>query len=268
MSSLRPLRGACQCGRNRYLIVVPEDAVEEAQVLFNTETIHQITIAAGFLMILRILVQYDANQPCPEASLATPLAAYIRVPLSWYQSATYAYCDDETHTTIRRSYTHPDQQDCKRYFCGYCGTQLSYWSESPAAEAEYIHLTLGSLVREDLHDLEELGLIPDDTDSDEAAQDRDTEDAAEDEEAEPTEPNAAVLRESFGVPWFEELVQGTRLGKIRHRHGGHRSQDGSVQVEWEIIEYSDGNDVEDVEMETPSSGKRKLSDRGDDEIES
>ncbi|KAJ3487823.1 hypothetical protein NLG97_g6319 [Lecanicillium saksenae] len=242
MSSLRPLRGACQCGRNRYLIVVPEDAVEEAQVLFNTDSIHQ-------------------------ASLASPLAAYIRVPLAWYKSATYAYCDDETHTTIRRSYTHPDQQDCKRYFCGYCGTQLSYWSESPAAEAEYIHLTLGSLVHEDLHDLEELGLIPDDTDSDEAAQDPDAEYVAEDEEAEPTDSKAAVLRESFGVPWFEELVEGTRLGKLRRRHGGHRSQDGSVQVEWEIIEYSDDTGAEDIDMETPSSGKRKLSERGDDELE-
>lgn len=183
--------------------------------------------------------------------------------MSWYKSATYAYCDDETHATIRRSYTHPDQQDCKRYFCGYCGTQLSYWSESPVAEAEYIHLTLGSLVHEDLHDLEELGLIPDDTDSDEP----EAEEAAADDETaeEPTESDAAVLRESFGVPWFEELVKGTRLGHLRRRQGGHRSRDGSVQVKWEIIEYSD--DADDVDMETPSSGKRKLDDREDGEIE-
>lgn len=240
MSSLRPLRGACQCGRNRYLIEVPEDALEEAQVLFNTNTSHQ-------------------------ASLATPLAAYIRVPLTWYRSATYAYRDDETHSTIRRSYAHPDQQDSVRYFCGYCGTQLSYWSESPATEAEYIHLTLGSLVHEDLHDLQSLGLIPDDTDSDEAAQDDDMEHVVDGDGLEPAEPGATVLREQFGVPWFEDLVQGTRLGKLRRRYGGHRSQDGRVQVEWEIVEYSDhGEDMEDVDMPTPSSGKRKLDERGDE----
>ncbi|KAH8716271.1 hypothetical protein HC256_005048 [Beauveria bassiana] len=237
MSSLRPLRGACQCGRNRYLIVVPEDSVDEAQVLFNPSTTH-------------------------EASLATPLPAYIRVPLTWYKSATYAYYDDETHATIRRSYTHPDEQDFRRYFCGYCGTQLSYWSESPATEADYIHLTLGSLLRQDLHDLEALGLIPDDTDSDESAPAGDAGD-----QDEPSEREAAVVRESFGVPWFEELIEGTRLGKLRRRHGGHESQDGRVQVEWEIIEYSDGSDMEDVDMPTPASGKRKLDERGEEQVE-
>lgn len=197
----------------------------------------------------------------PEASLASPLAAYIRVPLSWYQSATYAYQDDETHSTIRRSYTHPDQQDCKRYFCGYCGTQLSYWSESPATEADFIQLTLGSLMHEDLHDLEDLGLIPDETDSDESGQDLDTEKAVD------TKPDqsAGVLQQSFGVPWFEELVQGTKLGKMRRRQGGGQSQDGNVQVQWEIIEYSDNGAEEDIDMATPSSGKRKLDERDDDE---
>ncbi|TQV99488.1 hypothetical protein V2A60_004962 [Cordyceps javanica] len=239
MSSLRPLRGGCQCGRNRYLIDVPEGAADEAQVLFNTKATHQ-------------------------ASLATPLAAYIRVPLTWYKSATYAYYDDETHSTIRRSYAHPGEEDCLRYFCGYCGTQLSYWSESPASEAEYIHLTLGSLIHEDLHDLQSLGLISDDTDSDEPTQDEDIEEVAADDQLESAGPKAAVLRESFGVPWFDELVDGTKLGKFRRAHGGHRSQDGRVQVEWEIVEYSDnGDDAEDTDMLTPSSGKRKLDERGD-----
>lgn len=146
---------------------------------------------------------------------------------------------------------------------------MSYWSESPATEAEYIHLTLGSLLQEDLHDLEELGLIPDDADSDEqSTQDVDAGHAVDDEHEEPAESTIKRLRPSFGVPWFEDLVQDTRLGRLRRKHGGGRSQDGRVQVEWEIIEYTDhGNDgVEDVDMPTASAGKRKLDEREDAEI--
>ena len=50
--------------------------------------------------------------------------------------------------------------DAKRHFCGFCGTPLSYWSENPKSEAEFISLTLGSLVGDDLRDLDELGLLP------------------------------------------------------------------------------------------------------------
>jgi hypothetical protein len=117
-------------------------------------------------------------------------------------------------------------------------------------------------LRQDLHDLEALGLIPDDTDSDEPAHAGDA-----GEQDEPTERETAVVRESFGVPWFEELVEGTRLGKLRRQRGGHGSQDGRVQVEWEIIEYSGGSDMEDVDMPTPSSGKRKLDERGEEQVE-
>jgi hypothetical protein len=41
MSALRPLRGACQCGRNRYIIAIPEQSVAEAEVHFNTEPEHR-----------------------------------------------------------------------------------------------------------------------------------------------------------------------------------------------------------------------------------
>jgi hypothetical protein len=194
-------------------------------------------------------VSYPANNGRLEEPLATPLAAYIRVPLSWLHSTTFAFFDDETHTMIRRVYTHPSQEHTKRQFCGFCGTQLSYWSEEPRSEAEYINLTLGSLLQEDLQDLEDLGLIPDETDS------------GPDEKqsvASPSRGNA--LRHSFGVPWFDGMVEGTRLGRMRRTHGIKRSDDGAVRVEWEIIEQSDSPDSNDVEMEigSTSSGKRKL----------
>ncbi|KAF7544735.1 hypothetical protein G7Z17_g9716 [Cylindrodendrum hubeiense] len=235
MTSLRPLRGGCQCGRNRYIIAIPHDSHSEAQVLFNTEPVHQIP-------------------------LATPLAAYIRVPLSWYQSTTFALFPDETHTLIRRAYTHPSQQHSKRHFCGYCGTPLSYWSEDPPSEAEYINLTLGSLLREDLRDLEDMGLIPEDGNGNDKGDNRSptSEEAAD---------RSAALRQSYGVPWFDGMVEGSKLGRLRRSQGAEQSQDGRVKVEWEVVEYSgDGNlgaDAEDVNMEPMLHLKRKLQDRDD-----
>ncbi|KPM41558.1 hypothetical protein AK830_g5040 [Neonectria ditissima] len=228
MTSLRPLRGGCQCGRNRYIIAIPQDRHNEAQVLFNTEPVHQIP-------------------------LATPLAAYIRVPLSWYQSSTYAFFPDETHALIRRAYTHPSQQYSKRQFCGYCGTPLSYWSEEPPTEAEYIHLTLGSLLREDLRDLEDMGLIPEDQDDKNTETLQNPPGTAAD--------RSTALRQSYGVPWFDGMVDGTRLGRLRHSQGVRQSPDGRVKVEWEVVEYS--GDSEDVDMESTLHAKRKLHDRDD-----
>ena len=203
--------------------------------------------------------------------MATPLAAYIRVPLAWYHSTTFAFFPDETHTMIRRVYTHPSQQHSKRHFCGFCGTPLSYWSEDPMTEADYINLTLGSLLREDLRDLEDMGLIPDESEQGQQQQQRQQQQRQQGGEkpvaATPTRSTA--LRESFGVPWFDGMVEGTRLGNMRRSQGVQRSQDGSVQVEWEIVEYSDNgessNAVDDMEMETESasSGKRKMEDRDD-----
>ncbi|KAG5747493.1 hypothetical protein H9Q69_010615 [Fusarium xylarioides] len=215
MSTLRPLRGGCQCGRNRYIIAVPQNGISEAQVLFNTESAHQIP-------------------------LATPLAAYIRVPLSWYHSTTYSFFPDETHALIRRVYTHPSQQYSKRHFCGYCGTPLSY-----------------CLLREDLRDLEDMGLIPEE----------------EDGKASAGQPPAVVgrntaLRQSYGVPWFDGMVEGTRLGSMRRSQGVKQSHDGQVKVEWEIVEYSNGDEStalteEDNDVEMSNPGKRKLQDRDD-----
>ncbi|PHH68679.1 hypothetical protein CDD82_365 [Ophiocordyceps australis] len=158
---------------------------------------------------------------------------------------------------IRRVYTHPSQQHSKRHFCGFCGTPLSYWSESPMSEAEYINLTLGSLLREDLCGLEDMGLIPDDSEPDAREQEDQQEPAGHVAPA----SRSTALRQSYGVPWFDGLVEGTRLGKMRRSQGIKRSPDGSVSVEWEIVEYTDG--PEDVDMDTPlsagpSAAKRKM----------
>lgn len=38
MSRIRPLQGACNCGRNHYIITVPPDATEQALVYFDNST--------------------------------------------------------------------------------------------------------------------------------------------------------------------------------------------------------------------------------------
>ncbi|KAL6692649.1 hypothetical protein J3F84DRAFT_383456 [Trichoderma pleuroticola] len=229
MSGSRPLRGGCQCGRNRYIIVIPENGIKDAQVLFNTEPQHQIP-------------------------LATPLAAYIRVPLSWYHSSTYAFFPDETHTMIRKVYSHPSQDYSKRHFCGFCGTPLSYWSEEPRSEADFINLTLGSLLREDIRDLEDMGLIPEDEESPPKS------------EASPAVPTRrTAIQQSFGVPWFDGLIEGSRLGSMRRSYGTKTSRDGQTSIDWDIVEYSEngGGEMEEDEPAGAAStqlGKRKLRD--------
>lgn len=173
------------------------------------------------------------------------------MPLSWYHSTTYAFFPDETHSLIRRVYTHPSQRHSKRHFCGYCGTPLSYWSEDPQTEADFINLTLGSLLREDLRDLEDMGLIPDESD----------------QEVQPAGSplKSTALRQSYGVPWFDGMVEGTRIGNMRRSQGVQRSQDGRVSVEWEIVEFTgeERPGSQDVDMESTNHGKRKLQDRDD-----
>ncbi|EOO03050.1 hypothetical protein UCRPA7_1451 [Phaeoacremonium minimum UCRPA7] len=224
MSSHHPLRGGCSCGRNKYIIEIPEGATDSAQVLFDTDSSRR-------------------------NSQATPLAAFIRVPLAWYHSATFAFFPDETSSMIRRVYESPSEQHSKRHFCGFCGTPLSYWSEQPRSEADYIQLALGSLSRRDLSDLEDLGLIPDE------------------EEAEPEASQAVVpapkeevyeARETSGLPWFDTMMQGSILGSLHTSKGSRQSRDGRARVEWEIVEWKADDD-----SENSSLGKRKLQDRDD-----
>lgn len=185
-------------------------------------------------------------------SQAAPVTAFLRVPLEWYKSHTISFLPDETHTSIRRTFTPVTSPHTKRIFCGVCGTPLSTWSEKPSSEADFLSVTLGSLLGEDLRSLDDLGLIP---------QDVHTEDLVRQSTA---PANAQVLvqrsvREGVsvgGVPWFEEMIEGSKLGRagrIRRGHGG----DSSTYVEWEVSEWTD-------EGTPPVTGKRKLDDEDAD----
>jgi len=179
------------------------------------------------------------------------------VPLTWYESSTFAFFGDETHATIRRCYTSPNDQSSKRYFCGFCGTPLSYWSEEPPSEADYISLTLGSLAGSDLQDLEELGLLPKEA----------TEDAENDKEViekAVTDVKGGDVEASEALPWFETMVEGSRLGKMKKMRGTRRSGNGRMTVEWEIVEWTDDNEERENDA-AQQAGKRKLGDVGEDD---
>ncbi|KAI1743604.1 hypothetical protein F4680DRAFT_456744 [Xylaria scruposa] len=223
------LRGSCRCGRNQYAIQVPSAPSDLAQVIFDYDTNHRL-------------------------SSASPLSAFIRVPLHWYHSEVFPFFPDESRATIRRLYAHPNERHTQRSFCGYCGTPLSYWSEQPSSEAEYIQLTLGSLLTEDLHNLQELGLIPDDTEQDEM-------------EIVPTAapgPSRELIgRDVTSIPWFDNLISGSRLGRMHTKKGVQRSRDGTSWAEFEITEWTANDDNEGGEGEayasesSSSTGKRK-----------
>ncbi len=88
-------------------------------------------------------------------------------------------------------------------------------------------MTLGSLLGEDLRELGELGLLP------QGALEGD-EQGSISRELTKTESDS----ESLGLPWFQDMIEGSQLGRIgRTRRGGAVSTDGRTKVEWEIVEF-------------------------------
>lgn len=185
---------------------------------------------------------------------ASPLSIFLRVPLEWYTTATFAQFADETRASIQRSFSSPFASNTRRTFCGYCGTQLSSWNERTREEADHISLTVGSLLDEDQALLTELGFLPGSESSDE-----DTVAPVR------TTTSRSVLRsepQSRGAPWFEEIIQNTRLGRLKQQRGGHSG--GGVHVEWEVVEWTEGEDADDEGHSTPTKRKIGEIDAGDD----
>ncbi|KAI9051607.1 hypothetical protein LZ554_004651 [Drepanopeziza brunnea f. sp. 'monogermtubi'] len=220
------LHGGCSCGRNAYTITIPQNATEKPQVFFE-------------------------NSHGSRKSHATPLSAWLKVPLSWYQSTTQAFMTDESHAAIRRTYTSPSERDCQRHFCGFCGTPLSFWSESPPTEAPYISLTLGSLASGDLRDLEDLGLLPA-----EALEDTEVDQGKIEKAATLAGSSALSGQGNEGLPWFETMVKGSRLGNVQRIWGEKTAGNGRFKIEWEIVEWT-AADEEGGDGSVPSA-KRKI----------
>jgi hypothetical protein len=157
---------------------------------------------------------------------------------------------------IRRTFTPRHAPYSKRVFCGFCGTHLSYWSEQPPEEAEFLNVTVGSL--RDVQALQELDLLPEDINTESLSTDNSATDGTQEVATPASEMNAPLSREttegrSGNVNWFEEMIHGSRLGRAQKtRRGVGVSADGSTTVEWEVSEWTEG----DSTANTPS--KRKI----------
>ena len=69
-----------------------------------------------------------------------------------------------------------------------------------------------------------------------------------------------------GIPWFEEMIEGSRLGRTgTSRRGVGASADGSTQVQWEVSEWTEG--LEETPQPAGLSSKRKIREVGDDDLE-
>lgn len=135
-----------------------------------------------------------------------------------------------------------------------------------------MNIAIGTLFSEDQRVLEELDLLPEDSDEEEL-------------EAEPSssalapalDTSSSVIVPSFGnspdvtrsfrrgtaggIPWFEEMVEGSRLGRLmRGRRGMAVNDDQSTSFEWEISEWHDdgtGGTQDDSDSNSHPTGKRK-----------
>ncbi|QIW97439.1 hypothetical protein AMS68_002957 [Peltaster fructicola] len=255
------LRGSCACERNQYQIELPIASTALASVFFDN----------------------SAQSRRPQAS---PVTAWLRIPLDFYHSFTIAQFADETHASIRRTYTtalSPSTiRTTRRQFCGYCGTHLTAFDESQLGTAELIDVTLGSLLDESLDRLQTLKIFSDSEDVEESRDeqpdgrviggsiDEDTHisGAALQEHENTGIPSGGTLPEvrtsisrymqHRGMPYFEEMIENSSLGRIRRQKGGHRTEDGRTTVLWEIVEVGDDETMQDSEATLAGSPAKKV----------
>lgn len=120
-------------------------------------------------------------------------------------------------------------------------------------------MTVGSLLDDDQALLGELGFLPGNESSD---------DEVNSAGPSHTSTTRAVARSgpqgrSAGAPWFEEIVQNTRLGRFKQQRGSHT--ESGVHVEWEVMEWTEGDDADDEGHAIPS--KRKIGDVDGGDVE-
>ncbi|EEP77986.1 conserved hypothetical protein [Uncinocarpus reesii 1704] len=238
MSRETPLRGACSCGRNQYAIIIPPDSTEQAEVYFDISSEDRRIQGA-------------------------PLTAWLRVPLLWYQSFTRSFFPDETHATIRRVFVPENAPHSRRVFCGFCGTPLTFWTEDPPEEADYMSVTVGSLSSDDQNILEDLDILPKEIETGDVATASTALTSTAPSALQPSAGDAQVSVSHrtgaiYGIPWFEEMIQGSRLGRVgKHRRGFGSSADRSVQIEWEVSEWHDAHGGVRT-MQSPGSSQERV----------
>lgn len=122
-------------------------------------------------------------------------------------------------------------------------------------------MTIGSLLGDDIRALEDLDLLPRDTEVDTLSL-GDTGGDVHPDTAVASSGSGTTRAERHGtsgnVSWFEEMISGSALGQTqRMRRGMGMSADGTTRVEWEVTEV--GAAEEDSDSGT-GRGKRKIAD--------
>ena len=114
-------------------------------------------------------------------------------------------------------------------------------------------VTLGSLLAESLEVLEGMGVLDEEGEEEEEEEE---EGQAEGEEEGQSSKDVTMSgaegqvgrRESLhsvggrGMPYFESMVEDSRLGRIKRQKGGHTSRDGRTTVQWEVVEIGGEDD--------------------------
>ncbi|SPN98371.1 uncharacterized protein DNG_01416 [Cephalotrichum gorgonifer] len=212
--------------------------------------------------------------------MATPLAAFLRVPLEWFHTRLLPRHDEETEHMIRRRYIH--SSDAQKIFCGFCGTPVTYWSPEGHREADYINVTLGSLYDEDVDDLEAMGLVPtaDDDEDDTSSTPSEKKATITGQGTATRGPEAATaagskgpasttaaddalglfIREFSEIPWFDALVDGSALGRLTKKRKVAAAQSApKVVLNWDVVEWPDSDSPEPGKIEHGVLlGKRKF----------
>ena len=171
------------------------------------------------------------------------------MPLPWLHSTTYAYYPDESHGSIRRVFSPETAQNTKRHFCGFCGTPLTYWSEETPEQAQLVCVSLGTLGHNSMETLADLGILG----GEEMANEHNVGRVDEQSALSSVEDS----KEIQGSPWFEDVVQGSKLGRMRTTRGGGTSADGSTTIRWKVVEFGGEDDIDSTESGL-GTGKRKL----------
>ncbi|CAG7937194.1 unnamed protein product [Penicillium nalgiovense] len=258
-----PLRGSCSCGRIEYQINIPDDVRDHAEVYFDSSRDNR-------------------------RLHGTPLSAWLRVPLDWYQSHTQSFFPDESRSSIRRVHSPRHAPQTQRVFCGYCGTPLSFWTEEPIEESNFMSVTIGSLLVDDQRALDDLRLLPQDFDEEapragvsttsdlaSASENASSSAIASSSTDSPNISRSLQRGRTGGIPWFEEMVEGSRLGRLmRARRGMGVSDDQSTSIQWEFSEWHDDGTGSGgfLQQDSDSSGffrrNRKRVNQADAEAES